>query len=62
MSRIVLTPIVLLTLLLSTQGQDRVTLRAAKGGEKQEKPWAEVPASLRGIKLEDMTCPGPRAR
>src|SRR5262245_14174008 len=57
MYRIFLTAIVLLTVLLSAQGQERVTPRAAKGGVKQGAPWAEVPASFRNIQIPEWPLP-----
>src|SRR5262245_64743989 len=57
MYRIFPIAIVLLTTLLSAQGQERVTPRAAKGGEKQGQPWAEVPATFRNIKIPEWPLP-----
>jgi len=57
MYRIFLTAIVLLTVLLSAQGQERVTPRAARGGVKQGAPWAEVPASFRNIRIPEWPLP-----
>ena len=57
MYRIFLTAIVLLTVLLSAQGQERVTPRAAKGGAKQGAPWAEVPASFRNVRIPEWPLP-----
>ena len=57
MYRIFLTAIVLLTVLLSAQGQERVTPRAARGGAKQGAPWAEVPASFRNIRIPEWPLP-----
>src|SRR5262249_49281250 len=37
--------------------QDRVTPKAAKGGEKQGEPWAEVPDTFKGMKIPDWPVP-----
>ena len=57
MYRIFPIAIVLLTVLLSAQGQERVTPRAARGGAKQGAPWAEVPASFRNIRIPEWPLP-----
>jgi dienelactone hydrolase len=57
MLRIFLGPVVLLALISTAQGQVRVTPAAAKGGEKQGQPWAEVPEPFRGIKIPEWPLP-----
>lgn len=37
--------------------QERVTPKAAKGGEKQGEPWAEVPESFRNLKIPEWPLP-----
>src|SRR5687768_16366393 len=37
--------------------QDRVTPKAAKGGEKQGEAWAEVPESFKGMKIPNWPMP-----
>lgn len=52
MYRPLLSSLLLLCLLLPTLGaQERVTPKAAKGGEKQGTPWAEVPEDFRALKI-----------
>jgi dienelactone hydrolase len=57
MCRIFSTSVVLLTVLLSAKAQERVTPSAAKGGEKQGTPWAEVPEPFRNIKIPEWPLP-----
>src|SRR6185295_12410696 len=57
MFRIFLAPVVLLALISTAHGQVRVTPAAAKGGEKQGQPWAEVPESFRGITIPEWPLP-----
>src|SRR5262249_54682727 len=39
------------------RGQERVTPKEAKGGEKQGEPWAEVPETFRHLKIPDWPVP-----
>src|ERR1043166_2086254 len=50
---------VLSVLLLTTAlpAQIRVTPKAAKGGEKQGEPWAEVPEGFRNLKIPEWPLP-----
>jgi hypothetical protein len=41
----------------SLGAQVRVTPKEAKGGEKQGEPWAEVPATFKGLKIPDWPLP-----
>jgi dienelactone hydrolase len=49
--------IVAFALLLPLSAQERVTPKAAKGGEKQGEPWAEVPESFRNLKIPEWPIP-----
>ena len=57
MTRILLRTVALLMVALwivsPLAAQVRVIPKAAKGGEKQGAPWAEVPDSFRSMKLPD---------
>src|SRR5262245_10620653 len=41
----------------SLLAQDRVTPKAAKGGEKQGEPWAQVPATFRNLNIHEWPLP-----
>jgi dienelactone hydrolase len=49
--------IVPFALLGPLSAQERVTPKAAKGGEKQGEPWAEVPESFRNLKIPEWPIP-----
>lgn len=49
--------ILVLVLGASAPAQERVTPKAAKGGEKQGEPWAEVPESFRNLKIPEWPLP-----
>lgn len=59
MKRLSLLAAVLLSLLagLQTLAHDRVTPKAAKGGEKQGEPWAEVPEDFKSLKIPEWPLP-----
>jgi dienelactone hydrolase len=61
MFRTALAGLLFLTLLLVSSsplaGQDRVTPREAKGGEKQGQAWAEVPDAFKSLKIPDWPMP-----
>src|SRR5262249_49354582 len=44
-------------MLTQLRGQERVTPKEARGGEKEGEPWAEVPETFRGLKIPDWPVP-----
>src|SRR5262249_22731422 len=52
----------LLVIVPSLDGQERVTPREAKGGEKFGEPWAEVPETFRNLNIPDWPVPTDRKR
>src|SRR5688572_26978541 len=57
MFRCACTAMVLLFALAPLSAQERITPKAAKGGEKQGEAWAEVPDTFKGMKIPDWPMP-----
>jgi len=57
LARIILASIVLFALVTPALGQQRVTPKAANGGEVQGQPWADVPDSFRNLRIPEWPVP-----